>query len=322
MTEVPSEYLYRRMFLVRRAEEYIIKHYHEDLMRTPMHMSMGQEFVSVGVCAALDGKGDIFASYRSHAAFLAQTADTDRFFGELYGRITGTAYGKGGSMHLAWPKSGHILSSGVVASHLPAAVGAGFANEQLQNGRIATVFFGDGALDAGVFWECINVASLFRLPILFICEDNGLAVHTARTDRHVFEDVCEVVQKFKCATYADASNDVESVYRIVCDAMANAKAERRPAFLNIKCCRYLEHVGINEDWNIGYRDKSVSALWLVRDSLKIQRERLLGNGMSEAKLVEAESEIDRSIRASVRNASVAPVPTPELLYDGVFYAAN
>ena len=118
MTDIPSVELYRRLFLARRAEEYIIKHYHEDLMRTPMHMSMGQEFVSVGVCMALEGKGDIFASYRSHAAFLAQTADTDRFFGELYGRTNGTADGKSGSMHLAAPERGHILSSGVVASPL------------------------------------------------------------------------------------------------------------------------------------------------------------------------------------------------------------
>ena len=116
MTDVPSFDLYRRLFLVRRAEEYIIKHYQEDLMRTPMHMSMGQEFVSVGVCMALNGRGDIFASYRSHAAFLAQTADTDRFFGELYGRTNGIADGKGGSMHLAAPECGHILSSGVSGS--------------------------------------------------------------------------------------------------------------------------------------------------------------------------------------------------------------
>ena len=95
--------LYKSLFLARRSEEYIVKHYPENLMRTPMHMSMGQEFVCVGVCAALDGKADVFASYRSHAAFLAQTHDTDRFFSELYGRTSGTGEGKGGSMHLAAP---------------------------------------------------------------------------------------------------------------------------------------------------------------------------------------------------------------------------
>ena len=137
--------LFKSLFLARRSEEYIVKHYPENLMRTPMHMSMGQEFVCVGVCAALEGKADVFASYRSHAAFLAQTHDTDRFFSELYGRTSGTGEGKGGSMHLAAPDQGHILSSGVVATQIPVAVGAAFANRQLGTGRTAVVFFGDGA---------------------------------------------------------------------------------------------------------------------------------------------------------------------------------
>ena len=123
--------LFKSLFLARRSEEYIVKHYPENQMRTPMHMSMGQEFVPVGVCAALDGKADVFASYRSHAAFLAQTHDTDRFFSELYGRTSGTGEGKGGSMHLAAPDQGHMLSSGVVATQIPVAVGAAFANLRL-----------------------------------------------------------------------------------------------------------------------------------------------------------------------------------------------
>ena len=172
--------LFKSLYLARRSEEYIVKHYPENLMRTPMHMSMGQEFVCVGVCSALEGKADVFASYRSHAAFLAQTHDTDRFFSELYGRTSGTGEGKGGSMHLAAPDQGHILSSGVVATQIPVAVGAAFANRQLGTGRTAVVFFGDGACDAGVFWESVNAASLFRLPVLFVCEDNGYAVDTPR----------------------------------------------------------------------------------------------------------------------------------------------
>ena len=172
--------LFKSLFLARRSEEYIVKHYPENLMRTPMHMSMGQEFVPVGVCAALEGKADVFASYRSHAAFLAQTHDTDRFFSELYGRTSGTGEGKGGSMHLAAPDQGHMLSSGVVATQIPVAVGAAFANLQLGTGRTAVAFFGDGAADAGVFWESINSAVLFRLPVMFVCEDNGYAVDTPR----------------------------------------------------------------------------------------------------------------------------------------------
>src|SRR3990167_9213033 len=146
MTKEIAIQLFRSLFLARRSEEYIVKHYPVNRMRTPMHMSMGQEFVSVGVCQALEGKADVFASYRSHAAFLAQTHDTDRFFSELYGRTSGTGEGKGGSMHLAAPDQGHMLSSGVVATQIPVAVGAAFANLRLDTGRMAVAFFGDGAV--------------------------------------------------------------------------------------------------------------------------------------------------------------------------------
>src|SRR5262245_24741372 len=244
LPKATSIQLFKSLFLARRSEEYIVKHYPENLMRTPMHMSMGQEFVSVGVCAALEGKADVFASYRSHAAFLAQTHDTDLFFSELSGRASGTGEGKGGSMHLAAPDQGHLLSSGVVATQIPVAVGAAFANMQLRTGRTAVVFFGDGAADAGVFWESVNAAALFRLPVMFVCEDNGYAVDTPREARQVSSSLVEAVKPFGLDTYEDDSGDVESVYSLAKEAVLRAQRDRRPAFLNIKCCRYLEHVGI------------------------------------------------------------------------------
>ena len=140
----------------------------------------------------------MFASYRSHAAFLAQTHDTDRFFSELYGRTSGTGEGKGGSMHLAAPDQGHILSSGVVATQIPVAVGAAFANLQLRHRTHRRGFFGDGAADAGVFWESVNAAALFQLPVMFVCEDNGYAVDTPREARQVASSLAEAVKPFGC----------------------------------------------------------------------------------------------------------------------------
>jgi TPP-dependent pyruvate/acetoin dehydrogenase alpha subunit len=321
LPKATSIQLFKSLFLARRSEEYIVKHYPENRMRTPMHMSMGQEFVSVGVCAALEGKADVFASYRSHAAFLAQTHDTDLFFSELYGRTSGTGEGKGGSMHLAAPEQGHILSSGVVATQIPVAVGAAFANRQLGTGRTAVVFFGDGAADAGVFWESINAAALFRLPVIFVCEDNGYAVDTPREARQVAASLSETVKPFGCDTYDDDSGDLESVYKLARAAVDKAHRERRPQFLNIKCCRYLEHVGTSEDWHWGYRDKAtVEREWLSRDALIQQRKRLLAHQISESAVKTMEEEIDQAIRASVKRASEAPIPAPDRLYAGVFHA--
>ena len=312
--------LFKSLFLARRSEEYIVKHYPENQMRTPMHMSMGQEFVPVGVCAALDGKADVFASYRSHAAFLAQTHDTDRFFSELYGRTSGTGEGKGGSMHLAAPDQGHMLSSGVVATQIPVAVGAAFANLRLGTGRTAVAFFGDGAADAGVFWESINSAALFRLPVMFVCEDNGYAVDTPREARQASRSLGEAVKPFGADTYEDDSGDVESVYSLAKEAAEKAHRDRRPAFLNIKCCRYLEHVGIGTDWSWGYRDQAtVERDWISRDALKTQRARLANHQMSESAIAAMEEEIDKAIRASVQRAMEAPIPAPDRLHAGVFH---
>lgn len=312
--------LYKTLLLARRSEEAIVKHYPDNLMRTPMHMSMGQEFVAVGICEALEGMADVFASYRSHAAFIAQTKDTDRFFAELYGRTSGTGEGKGGSMHLAAVDRGHLLSSGVVATQIPVAVGAAFANLQLKTGRTSVAFFGDGAVDAGVFWESVNSASLFRLPVLFVCEDNDVAVDTPRSARQAVQSLPQAVQAFGCDTYEDASSDVESVYNLARRAVERARHERRPAFLNIKCCRFLEHVGIGNDWHWGYRDKDeVHREWISRDAVRIQRDRLLRQGMSEDAISRIDDEIGRQVGQSVERAAAAPIPAPERLYAGVFH---
>jgi TPP-dependent pyruvate/acetoin dehydrogenase alpha subunit len=319
MADIPSLELYKALFFARRCEEYIIKHYSEDLMRTPMHMSFGQEFIPVGVCRGLEGKGDVFASYRSHAAFLAQTMDSDRFFGELYGRTSGTADGKGGSMHLSAPDKGHLLSSGIVGSTIPVAVGTAFANKRLNTGRTAVVFFGDGAVDEGGFWESVNAASVFQLPVFFICEDNGWAVHTPPEVHQGFSSLADVAKLFNCHFFADDSNDVERVYAMTREALAKVAADPRPVLMHIKCSRYLEHVGVSEDWEVGYRPESERDTWQGKDSLRGQRERLLKQGHAEEAIAKAEKVIDDGIRRSVERAAQSPIPGPERLHYGVFY---
>src|SRR3989344_4925634 len=145
--------LYKKLSRIRRAEEAISAHYMEDEMKTPMHMSMGGEAISVGVCSAIGDRGAVYCTYRSHAVYLAMTDETDAFFGELYGRVTGVAKGKSGSMHLSAPESGFLGASAIVGSTIPLAVGSAFASHMLGTKKIAAVFFGDGAIDEGVFWE-------------------------------------------------------------------------------------------------------------------------------------------------------------------------
>ncbi len=311
--------LYRKLYMIRRAEDLIIKHYPEDEMKTPMHMSRGQEAISVGVCHALGPKNQILASYRSHATFLAKTEDTDLFFAELYGRETGTAQGKCGSMHLALPAMGYLCSSAVVASCIPMALGVAFANKQKGNGRICGVFFGDGALDEGVFWEALNVACVMKLPVLLICEDNGLAVHASKEVRQGYRSVVDIIEKFECHVFQENTTDVEAIYRLTQNAMALTLQTKKPVFLHLQCYRYLQHIGIEEDFHLGYRSKEEYHEWLKRDCLILQRNRLLKNGYSEDELCQLEAAIDEQTESSVKKAREAPFPTADQLYKGVFY---
>jgi TPP-dependent pyruvate/acetoin dehydrogenase alpha subunit len=311
--------LYRQMYLIRKAEELIVKHYPEDEMKTPMHMSMGQEAVAVAVCHALGPQGQVFGFYRSHAVFLAKTEDPERFFGELYGKVTGTAHGKAGSMHLAAPDKGFMCASAVVASTIPLAVGAAFANKQKRNGVIACAYFGDGALEEGVFWESLNAACVMKLPVLFVCEDNGLAVHSKQDVRQGFKRITDIVCHFECSVDQEDSTDVEALYGRTLEAIESIKSQGKPSFLHFKCRRYLDHIGIAAEFDVGYRSKTEFEEWLKRDSVALQRKRLFSNGWTEEMLAEEERRIDTRLEDSVRKASQAPFPAPEELYRGVFY---
>jgi TPP-dependent pyruvate/acetoin dehydrogenase alpha subunit len=307
--------LYQRLYRARRAEEIIIKYYGEDGMKTPMHMSLGQEAIPVGVCAALGAKGQIFSSYRSHAGYLARTNETDVFFAELYGKATGSAQGKAGSMHLSAPHLGHMGSSAIVASQVPVAVGAAFANKVKNNGVITAVFFGDGALDEGVFWESLNVAALMKIPVLFVCEDNGWAVHTPRASRHGYRSATALVGKYDCNVFEADGADVEKVRAVAGEAVTAIRETRTPSFALFKCYRYLEHVGVNKDFDANYRPEAEFTAWAARDPVATQRARLVAAGHPVAEL---ERTIDAEIEESVTRAKAAPFPAAEELHRGVF----
>jgi TPP-dependent pyruvate/acetoin dehydrogenase alpha subunit len=309
--------MYRQLYLIRQAEQYIIDHYNEDEMKTPMHMSRGQEAIPVGVLAALGDRAQVFSSYRTHAAYLARTDDVEGFFAELYGKETGPNQGRAGSMHISNYDAGYVLASGVVATQIPIAVGAAFANKRLGNDRIAVVFFGDGATNEGAFWESLNAACLYRLPVLFVYEDNGLAVHTRRTVRDGHRGMVSVVSEYNClSTTALDQTYAESVYR---DAHMLAGAMEREGcsgVLHCKCYRYLEHVGINEDYEAGYRDRAELELWREADPVETLRAQLMG--AYEAQAIEIEAQVDARIREATEVAQAAAFVDAGTVTEGVY----
>jgi TPP-dependent pyruvate/acetoin dehydrogenase alpha subunit len=311
--------LYRKLYLIRTAENAIRKYYHEDDMKSPMHMSMGEEAIVVGVSQAIGELGQVFGTYRSHALYIARTNETDQFFAEMYGKATGMAHGKAGSMHMSSPDCGLLCNSAIVGSTIPLAVGAAFANKQLATGRHTAVFFGDGATDTGVFWESLNSAALLKIPLLFVCEDNDLAVHTPKHQRQGFHSITDVVSKFKCSVFEIDSTDAENVFRITQQAISEMSETSQPVFLRCKWYRYLEHVGINEDFEAGYRSADEYKKWLVRDPIALQRAKIIEHKiLTEDDLRQLECELVLQVEQSITLAKSAPFSEIDELYRGVF----
>ncbi len=309
--------LYNKLYLVRRAEEIICEYYPENEMKTPMHMSMGEEAIVAGVCQALNKTDQIFTTYRSHAAFLAKTRKTDDFFAEMYGKDTSPLKGKCGSMHLCSPGDGFMGSSAIVAAHIPIAAGCAFANKSSKNGLVVAVFFGDGAVDEGGFWESINLSCLMKLPIIFVCEDNGLAVHTAPSERQGYHSITRIISQFNCRVVESESTDAEEIYRLSVKAINTARRESRPCFMKFKYYRYLEHVGVSQDFDAGYRPKEEFEEWFRKDPVILQRKKLLSLGISNAEIKKMEDRIDRVIDRSVSKARNAPFSACDELHKGV-----
>ena len=310
--------LYKKGYLIRRTEEKIREYYLENEMKTPVHLSIGEEAIAAGVCQALSIEDQIFGTYRNHGIYLARTGETDKFFAELYGKQTGAARGKAGSMHISAPESNFLGSSAVVASIIPVAVGASFVNKRKNNRKLVAVFFGDGALDEGSFWESLNFACLKELPVMFVCEDNGLAIHSPISDRQGYGCIDDIVSRFHCNVLKEETTDPEAIYRLTCDAVHLVKNNHKPCFLHLKYYRYLEHVGINQDFEFGYRSKEEFERWYKMDPVNLQRKKLEENGYPEEVIQQLEKQINKQIDDSIELAKKAPFPDESELFEDVY----
>jgi TPP-dependent pyruvate/acetoin dehydrogenase alpha subunit len=310
--------LYKNLYLIRRSEEMIIKYYKEDDMKTPMHMSMGEEAIVVGIISALQKKDLVFGTYRSHALYLAKTEDTDGFFAELYGKATGTAHGKAGSMHLASPDHNLLLTSAVVGTTIPVALGAALSNKMQKKQQIVVSFFGEGALDEGVFWESLNFACLKELPILFVCEDNDLAIHSRAGDRHGYKSIERIVSQFNCHVVSDKTTDVFAINKLTSQILKKIKQTGKPGFLHLHYYRYLEHVGVEEDFHFKYRSRQEFLKWKKVDPILLARKYLLTKGVKENEIKVLENTIDRKVTSAIKKAKEAPYPTEAELFANIY----
>ncbi|MBI2026269.1 MAG: thiamine pyrophosphate-dependent dehydrogenase E1 component subunit alpha [Deltaproteobacteria bacterium] len=310
--------LYQKVYLIRMAEEKIREHYHENDMKTPTHLSIGEEAVVAGVCQALGKTDQLFGTYRGHGLYLARTGETDLFFAELFGKQTGLASGKTGSMHLHSIENGYLGSSAVVATTIPVAVGASYANKYQGNGKTVVSFFGDGALEEGAFWESLNAACVMKLPILFVCEDNELAIHSFSKTRQGFASITDIVSKFDCHSLYENSTDPECIYHLTQTALDRIQTTSKPCFMHVKYYRYYEHVGIQTDFQYEYRNEDEFKKWFEKDPVRLQRRKLIDLCCSEEEIAGMETEIMDQINRSFYRAKESPFPTAQDLYNDVY----
>lgn len=309
--------LWRGLLRARLAEELVCRDYRKDEMKTPVHMGIGGEAIPVGVMAALPEGTRCFGTYRNHSLYLACGGALEPFFAELYGRAPGPGKGKAGSMHLACPDKGLMATSAVVGTTLPLALGAAFAEQYRGSDAVVAVFFGDGAAEEGVFWESLNFALLRKLRVLFVCEDNGLAIHTPASERQGYRSLAAAAAAFGCRTAEGDGVDVADVLAKTA-AMAEAMVrEAGPGLLRFPYLRYLEHVGPQEDWGAGYRPRPSEAEAARMDPVKRHEAKLLAEGQTPALLAAVRAEEAAAVEAAAAAMRLAPFPGPEELLTDV-----
>jgi TPP-dependent pyruvate/acetoin dehydrogenase alpha subunit len=296
------------------VEQEIARVYPTDKIKSPVHLSIGQEATSVGVCEALEPQDIVFGTYRSHALYLAKGGDLNRMIAELYGKVSGVARGKGGSMHLIDTKKGVMGTSAIVATTIPQAVGYAYALKIQRKDTIVASFFGDGAVEEGAFHESMNFASLKRLPIVFVCENNFYAIHSHQRDRQCTSNIAERALSYGMPAQRIEDGGVVRIYEAVKQATKEIRAgSSGPHFFECLAYRWMEHVGPREDFDSGFRSRKEAEPWFENDQVK-----LIGGFLAPEVRRRVEAEVEAEIREAFAFAEESSFPADDELYAHVF----
>lgn len=304
--------LLRSMSRIRRVEEAIAIRYAEQEMRCPMHLCIGQEAIAVGVCAAMNPGDLVFSNHRAHGHYLAKGGDLNAMVAELYGRATGCCGGRGGSMHLIDLAVGFMGSTPIVGGTVPLAVGSAWAASLQNSGKVTVVFFGDGCFEEGVVHESLNFASLHKLPVVFVCENNDFSVYTKRRERQPVRPIYKVAEAQGMTACAGNGNDVEQVLALARDAVNRARQGLGPQFLEFGTYRWREHCGPDFDDSLGYRSIAEIEAGIKDCPIARYSERLTANDPSCRSAIEQwEAELATEIEAAFEFALASRKPTSE-----------
>ncbi|HKW64383.1 MAG TPA: thiamine pyrophosphate-dependent dehydrogenase E1 component subunit alpha [Candidatus Acidoferrum sp.] len=303
--------IYRRMVMIREFEEQVNELYTRALMPGLAHLYIGEEAVAVGICEALRQTDYITSTHRGHGHCLAKGAAPDRMFAELLGKKAGYCKGKGGSMHIADPATGNLGANAIVGGSAGIATGAALSSKRLGTGQVTVCFFGEGALGQGVLYEVMNLAALWKLPVIYVCENNLYNEYTHFSETTA-GDILSRGPAFGVPAESVDGQDVRAVYAKAQRIVGRARMGEGPSFLICNTYRYHgHHVGdINREY---YRSKQEEQEWKTkRDPIKNFSEWLVDQRLSDSsKLQEIQKEVGADMKASVEFAIGAPYPNPE-----------
>jgi acetoin:2,6-dichlorophenolindophenol oxidoreductase subunit alpha len=309
----------RQMLTIRRFEERASDDYLAGKIYGVVHCYIGEEAVAVGVCSALERTDRIISTHRGHGHCIAKGADLKRMTAELYGRRTGYCKGKGGSMHIADFEIGMLGANGIVAGGISIITGAGLAAQMEGKGGVAVSFFGDGASNAGPFHECLNIAATWKLPMLYVCENNMYAAQTSAASTHALSDVAARAAGYGIPGVVVDGNDIFAVYQAANTAVERARAGGGPTLIECKTYRWRAHT--ERRGQPDARDAAEIEAWRDNDPIALLVRRLREQGeLNDAELNAVEGEITAALDAAVAFAEASPFPLPEQATDDVFAA--
>ncbi|MFN8618333.1 MAG: thiamine pyrophosphate-dependent dehydrogenase E1 component subunit alpha [Dehalococcoidia bacterium] len=312
--------LHRRMVRIRTFEEQAGKLQEAGKVPGALHLYVGEEAVAAGVMLHLSNEDQITSTHRGHGHLVAKGGDFKQMYAELYGRATGYCHGKGGSMHISDLDLGMLGANGIVGAGPPIAIGAAFSNKYRKTRNVTCCFFGDGASNEGTFHEAANMAALYRLPVVFVCENNGFGEFTRQERHQAIHDIAERASGYGMPGVVVDGMDVMAVYEAAGEAIARARRGEGPTLLECKTYRFYDHVGVR-GMGVVYRDDSEVVEWRARDPLPLFEARLAELGaLSAEEAAGVREAVLAEVMDAIAFAEASPFPEPDALLQDVYTA--
>lgn len=309
--------LYRQMLEIRRTEEQLAKSHQAGLIPGACHTYVGEEAIATGVCAHLTHRDAVFSTHRGHGHALAKGVPPREVIAELFGRVTGCSRGRGGSMHLFAPEVGMMGTSGIVGPCILQATGAGYSSRLLNNSTVGVAFFGDGASNNGAFHEGLNLAAIWDLPVIFVCENNMYATEVAFSYATRNTEVAERAKTYGMSAVAVDGNDVLAVYQAAGEAVERAREGQGPTLIEGKTYRTRAHAEGMRD--AGYRTLEEVEAWKKRDPISNYQTKLLQLGVADNRDIEQiEAQVKAMIEDALEFAKNSPYPDPATVANHIF----